>query len=46
MDKKLDTENLPPYKMWLLPNYKESESLYIFVGHHALADGIGIFSVL
>ena len=46
MGKPIDMENLPPYKFWLLANYKPDESILIIMGHHSCLDGIGIFSML
>lgn len=46
MTKPIDIQNLAPYRFWLIPNYKENESMILFTGHHSAADGIQFFSIL
>ena len=46
MDKAIEMVKLPPYRIWLIADYKPNESWYIFTGHHAAGDGVQIFSVM
>ena len=40
MQKPIDLINLPPYRIWLLSNYKPNESIILMMGHHSAIDGI------
>ena len=38
--------DLPPFRYFMIPDYKENESACVLMGHHSLCDGVQIFSIL
>ena len=44
--KAFDLVNLPPFRVWLVANYKPNESLIILNGHHSLTDGVQLFGMM
>lgn len=43
---KRDPMDNVPYRFWIVPDFKEDESIMILKVHHSFSDGIGIFTMM
>lgn len=40
----MDMEDLGPWRMIMIPDYKENQSILVPLGHHAFIDGVQFFA--